>query len=563
MNGKKNKYALSMAGKLYILTAAITAVCVLTGGFIYYYTQQVQQEHAAADETAAFQQDYNQLVNTINDLSLVQMQLTSGGYSEDLIEEMEGMLESGETLLEGLSTEVPADSETAHFLAFLEEPLDTYARHYEEHFSSVFVGEEAEQIESRIMPGITRMQEQLSNADERMQSTIESDREAAASSLETALQTAEFIVLAGLALLLLLPLTALLLFARSFKRGTAHVMKRIHAYKQSQFAFEQAARKDEFGRIDEELEQMGRRIAEHQHHESSVGMEVAHASDTLSHMADDQGRAVVQMNALTTDLETSLSQQVDHTASISAVSEEVSAGAQEIDSSIQQMTHKMDHLRHRSREGSVMMHQVSESAADLTAEAKAAAEKGRAAEQQMGQMQDFLAGIDTITDQTNLLAINASIEAAKAGAAGRGFAVVAEEIRKLSNDTNSFSQRIRESLSAAVGGIRETAEVFSAFEEKMEVTQKKTEEASDVFKEMDEEHTIIGRNQQDISASVEQINQSIEEVVQAVTSLADSAVELQRKSSSVDQHTAGQQKSQEQLMMEVKRLRGILDASTA
>ena len=131
----------------------------------------------------------------------------------------------------------------------------------------------------------------------------------------------------------------------------------------------------------------------------------------------------------------------------------------------------------------------------------------------INDMMDMITIINKVAAQTNLLAMNAAIEAAHAGDAGRGFAVVAEEIRNLSSSTSDSAKKISNRLKEIVGRIQEATEMSEA--------------TGTAFQKIEEEVKEFVNAFQEIASSTAELSTGSEEMLNAVNSLQNVAQEIQ------------------------------------
>jgi methyl-accepting chemotaxis protein WspA len=276
-----------------------------------------------------------------------------------------------------------------------------------------------------------------------------------------------------------------------------------------------------------------------------LGNALAEMIEKLSALIRRVQKSGLQVNTSATEIAATAQEQLSTASQVAATTSEIGATSKEISTTSRELVQTIKDIAEVAERTAVLagsgqtglnrmkatMQQVMEAAASINARLGTLSEKA-------GNIGTVVTTITRVADQTNLLSLNAAIEAEKAGDYGRGFAVVATEIRRLADQTalatGDIEQMVKEMQSAVAAGVMGMDKFSEEVRRGGEVVQQVSEELSQIihhvqaltpnFETVSEGMQSQSRGAQQISEALSQLSEASQQTVESLRQ-SNSAIE--------------------------------------
>ena len=234
--------------------------------------------------------------------------------------------------------------------------------------------------------------------------------------------------------------------------------------------------------------------------EAQVGAVVGRIGDASLRLSGLAAQLVEQLDSSHTS---SLGQQTQ-TDQVAAAIHQMAASVAEVANHAVEASKAADQAGDETREGHLRVDESRDAVLRLSQELARATEVIHQLESHSGEISGVLEVIRTIAEQTNLLALNAAIEAARAGEQGRGFAVVADEVRGLAQRTQQSTNEIQRMISTLQGGARDAVQAMAQSSEHVDASVEQAQRAAAALDGISQRVGQITAMSQQIAAAVEE-----------------------------------------------------------
>ena len=252
------------------------------------------------------------------------------------------------------------------------------------------------------------------------------------------------------------------------------------------------------------------------------------AAESLTEVAEHMSAAAMLLAQQIDESSQGAATQKHRVAETAVAMEEMNATVLEVARNASATAEMSGSAKQKALEGSTVVNKVVDAIEKIRVQSTSLKEEMSALGKQADDIGQIMNVISDIADQTNLLALNAAIEAARAGEAGRGFAVVADEVRKLAEKTMQATKQVGEAITGIQqGAYRSMASVDNSVKTVIETTDL-ANNSGDALKEIvrlvetasDQVHSIATASEEQSAAS-EEITQGMEQISLVSDSLSE------------------------------------------
>jgi len=255
---------------------------------------------------------------------------------------------------------------------------------------------------------------------------------------------------------------------------------------------------DEFGDLARSVNQMG-------HDLQSVVGHVTHSSNELSSMAQTLSGAV-------DGIALGNQQVAEKATSLAAATEQMSATVAEVAHTTHQVNDATAQAQQSATDGSAVISRALGALNDVATSVDSIAAQMAELGQRSERIDVVIEVIRGVAEQTNLLALNAAIEAARAGEAGRGFAVVADEVRALAEKTVRASDEITDIVHSLQQGTRDAISTIAAGQERAGQGNAHGADAADALAQIEQQVASASAGTDQIAVAIEELSSTVKEM---------------------------------------------------